>query len=91
MIREKTFGIIIFKKEGKGIRYLLLHHGGEYWNFPKGHQEAGENEIESALRELREETGITEIKIIDGLGEKIQSSSDLVEKQMENKKYLKIN
>ena len=31
------------------------------------------------------------IKIIDGLGEKIQSSSDLVEKQMENKKYLKIN
>ncbi len=66
MMREKTIGIITFRKEGQGIRYLLLHHGGEYWNFPKGRQVGLETELESARRELEEETGITQIKIIDG-------------------------
>jgi len=66
MEREKTVGIVIFRREGKGIRYLLLHHGGPYWNFPKGRQEPGETEVQTALRELREETGITDVKIIDG-------------------------
>lgn len=66
MLRQKTVGIIIFKREGRGIRYLLLHHGGDYWNFPKGRQEEGESELESALRELAEETGIKKIKIIEG-------------------------
>ncbi|MDX9893203.1 MAG: NUDIX domain-containing protein [Patescibacteria group bacterium] len=66
MVREKTVGVITFKRDGHSIRYLLLHHGGSYWNFPKGRQEGLETELESALRELREETGITNIKIIDG-------------------------
>lgn len=65
MFREKTIGIIVFKKEGQGIRYLLLHHGGEYWNFPKGRQEGLETELDSAMRELEEETGITKIEITD--------------------------
>ncbi len=66
MIREKTVGIITFKYEGRGIRYLLLHHGGSYWNFPKGRQEGLETELDSALRELSEETGITKVNIIEG-------------------------
>ena len=66
MVRQKTIGIITFRREGKGIRYLLLHHGGQYWNFPKGRQEGEETELQSALRELEEETGITDINIIDG-------------------------
>jgi len=66
MVREKTIGIITFKRDGKSIKYLLLHHGGDYWNFPKGRQEPGENEMASALRELKEETGIDRIDIIDG-------------------------
>jgi len=66
MLRQKTIGIITFKREGKGIRYLLLHHGGEYWNFPKGRQEGLETELDSAWRELKEETGIDKIKIIQG-------------------------
>lgn len=65
MVREKTIGIITFKREGQGIHYLLLHHGGQYWNFPKGRQEGLETELDSALRELEEETGITEIKIME--------------------------
>jgi bis(5'-nucleosidyl)-tetraphosphatase len=66
MIREKGIGIIPFKREGKAIRYLLLHHGGEYWNFPKGHQEGQEDDLQTALREMKEETGIDKVKIIDG-------------------------
>jgi len=66
MVREKTMGIIIFKRERKGIRYLLLHHGGEYWNFPKGRQERLETEKMAAFRELKEETGITEVDLVKG-------------------------
>ncbi|MDD2806986.1 MAG: NUDIX domain-containing protein [Patescibacteria group bacterium] len=76
MAREKTIGIVVFRREGQGIRYLLLHHGGSYWNFPKGRQEAGETEIESALRELHEETGITDIKIVDGFKEEYDYDFD---------------
>lgn len=65
MIKKKSAGIIVFKKDGQGIRYLLLHHGGDYWNFPKGTQEKGEDDLQTALRELREETGIRNIKVID--------------------------
>ena len=66
MIREKGIGIIPFKLEGKSIHYLLLHHGGHYWNFPKGHQEGLETDMETALREFQEETGIAKVKIVDG-------------------------
>jgi len=66
MVREKTIGVITFRRKGKAIEYLLLHHGGQYWNFPKGRQEQGEDEMQTALRELKEETGITKLDIVDG-------------------------
>jgi 8-oxo-dGTP pyrophosphatase MutT (NUDIX family) len=66
MLRQKTIGLVIFRPEGRAIKYLLLHHEGEYWNFPKGRQEGRETEEETALRELREETGIKEVKLIAG-------------------------
>src|SRR3989338_3528342 len=64
--RQKTIGIVIFRREEDKIFYLLLHHGGRYWNFPKGRQEAGETQRQTALRELREETGITKLTFIRG-------------------------
>jgi len=72
MERSKTIGIVIFRREGKAIRYLLLHKGGQYWNVPKGRPEAGENELETALRELREESGITEVKRIPDFREEYE-------------------
>lgn len=38
--------------------------GDLFWSFPKGHQEIGETDIETAIRETREETGL-EVKITD--------------------------
>jgi len=66
MDRENTIGFVTFKMEGQQIKYLMLHHEGHYWNFPKGRQIAGEDNLTTAKRELAEETGITDIKIIDG-------------------------
>jgi len=69
MLHSKGIGIIPCKIDGRAIRYLLLHHGGHYWNFPKGHPEGLEDELTTARRELEEETGITEVKIIAGFKE----------------------
>jgi bis(5'-nucleosidyl)-tetraphosphatase len=66
---EKSAGIIVFRKEKDEIFYLILHYDAEHWDFPKGHLETGEDEIKAAVRELEEETGIKEIKIIEGFRE----------------------
>lgn len=59
-------GIIIFRKTREGFKFLLLYHGRNYWNFPKGKLEGEERSWQAALREVREETGLksTELKFI---------------------------
>lgn len=57
--REISSGIIIFRRGAEGVRFLLLYHGGEYWNFPKGKIEVEERSREAALRETEEETGLS--------------------------------
>lgn len=66
MRTQRSAGFVIYKKEGRGIRYLLLHHGSRYWNFPKGRLEEGEDDMTSAKRELEEETGLTDFRILEG-------------------------
>lgn len=58
MIKEISAGIIIYRKTGEGVKFLLLYHGGKYWNFPKGKIEAEEKSFQAAIREIREETGL---------------------------------
>ncbi|MCI1981649.1 MAG: NUDIX domain-containing protein [Oscillospiraceae bacterium] len=56
---EKSCGAIIIRKAGAGCETLLIRHvNGGHWSFPKGHVEKGETETETALREIREETGL---------------------------------
>ena len=64
--REISAGIVVFRQTSEGPKFLILYHGGNYWNFPKGHFEAGENDLETALRETEEETGLkkTDLRII---------------------------
>jgi len=62
---ERSAGFILCKKNGEQ-KYLLLLHGNDYWNFPKGKLEPGESDLGAARRELEEETGITKIEIVDG-------------------------
>ena len=42
---------------------LLKNSKRNDWGLPKGHTEKGENELQTALRELEEETGIAENQI----------------------------
>ena len=61
---EKSCGCII-TKDDKAFLICTLDDGKEmFWSFPKGHQEAGETDIETALRETKEETGL-DVEIID--------------------------
>lgn len=55
-------GFILFCGEGDRRKYLLLKNALFHeWGFPKGHLESGENLIEGALRELKEETGLERV------------------------------
>ena len=55
---QKKCGIILFNEE---TNEFLLVYGkkSNKWGFPKGHNEEGETEIETATREFMEETGYT--------------------------------
>jgi len=64
MIREKSAGAVIFRREGKKNKYLLLHYESGHWDFPRGHIERGETEAETARREIREETGIRKLDFV---------------------------
>jgi bis(5'-nucleosidyl)-tetraphosphatase len=72
MPREKSAGAIIYRTENGNIYYLLLHYAPSepgkrgHWGFAKGHVEEGETEEETAKREVAEEAGIKDLKIISG-------------------------
>ncbi|MBI4380388.1 MAG: NUDIX domain-containing protein [candidate division NC10 bacterium] len=65
MPREISAGMILFRRTPEPS-YLLLHYESGHWDFPKGHIESGEDPEETAKRELQEETGISEIHLLDG-------------------------
>ena len=53
--KEKSCGCIIIKDK----KVLLVYEKNRnFWGFPKGHMEDGETEIETALREVKEEVGL---------------------------------
>lgn len=60
-------GILLFKKEKGTSWFFLVHPGGPYWkgketgawSIPKGLVDPGEDPMAAAVREFREETGIT--------------------------------
>jgi 8-oxo-dGTP pyrophosphatase MutT (NUDIX family) len=60
---EKSCGIIPVKYHQGEFLYLLIQHHDGHWGFPKGHMEEGESFLETAVRELEEETGLTLDKI----------------------------
>src|SRR5512143_1559199 len=53
-------GVVIVRRDNDGWKYLVLR-AYRNWDFPKGEVEAGESPLETAVRETREETGITEL------------------------------
>lgn len=68
--REHSAGVVLFKENG-AREYLILHYPSGHFDLPKGHIEGAESEKETARRELKEETGISEVELIDGYREMI--------------------
>ena len=60
MKTEKSCGAVVLRKNQGRLQVLLIKHiNGGHWAFPKGHVERGETEEQTALREIKEETGLT--------------------------------
>jgi len=64
MAKQISAGIVIYRRDKDGIKFLLLYHGGRYWNFAKGKLEETERSFEAAIREVKEETGIQKQDLI---------------------------
>lgn len=59
MLHEKSCGAIVYRKFHGNTEILLIKHiNSGHWSFPKGHVEEGESEVETAKREIMEETSI---------------------------------
>ena len=65
MTYEVSSGAVVFTREGSGLRYVIVRSLEGYYGFPKGHIEGAETEEEAALREIREETGLS-VRLIPG-------------------------
>ncbi len=86
MIEETSAGIVLFRKEDSKILFLLLHYPSGHWDFIKGKMEKGESTHETAIRETKEETGITDITFLENFEEWIkydfQYQGELVRKKV---------
>ena len=70
---EQSAGGIIFYRTAKGEPlFLLMINRKGYWEFPKGHLQQGETDLVAAKREVQEETGLSQLKVLRGFRTKIK-------------------
>jgi bis(5'-nucleosidyl)-tetraphosphatase len=72
LLEERSAGAIVVHRSDSKIEYLILHYPAGHWDFPKGNVEKGESELDAAIREIGEETGLTDLKFINGFKKMIQ-------------------
>lgn len=87
-ITDLSYGIIPIRRAGETWEVFLIHQfsrigDNSYWVFPKGHPEDNETPVESASRELKEETGMTAEKILTEPTFKLQYSFSFGGKQID--------
>jgi len=70
VVHETTSGGVIFRRNSqtKELEILLIKDAKNRWTIPKGHVEEGEEPRETAEREIREETGLQEMRVMNWLG-----------------------
>ena len=86
MKEENSAGVIVYIKKSDGNHFLLLHYPTGHWDFVKGKIEHGETNRQTAIRETKEETGISDLEFVEGFEEKInyyfQFEGKLIYKQV---------
>ena len=65
MKKATSAGGVVLNDEGM---ICVVNQRGKTWSLPKGHLEEGETLREAALREITEETGLTELRFLTKLG-----------------------
>ena len=60
-VEETSAGGVIFRRTETGPRVLVIRDSYRNWGFPKGHLEPGEDAAAAAVREIAEETGLTDL------------------------------
>ena len=70
-MEERSAGAVVYRVAADQRVYLLLQNAGR-WDFPKGGVEKGESELETVVREVKEETGLREIRIVPGFRKVIE-------------------
>lgn len=69
VVREPTAGGVVYRRtDTGGIEILLIQDAKNRWTIPKGHIEEGESAKQTAEREIREETGLQKMKVLNWLG-----------------------
>jgi len=69
VVREPTAGGIVFRRnDKKEVEILLIQDAKNRWTIPKGHIEEGESAKQTAEREIREETGLQKVNVLNWLG-----------------------
>lgn len=70
VVREPTSGGVVYRKNPTTgeLEILLIQDSKDRWTIPKGHIEEGETPKATALREISEETGLSDTEIISYLG-----------------------
>jgi 8-oxo-dGTP pyrophosphatase MutT (NUDIX family) len=65
---ELSAGGVIYRRRSDGeVEVLLIRDSYGNWGFPKGHVEGTEDAWDAALRECREETGLSHLRLGDAL------------------------
>lgn len=67
-MRQISAGGIIFRRKNGRIEIFFLKREDGRWTFPKGKQQLGESYVVAAIREIKEETGINELRYLAPLG-----------------------
>ena len=67
----KSCGFVTYKRIENVNHYLIIKSLNGDVGFPKGHMEPRESELETAIRELKEETGV-DVKVIQGFRRQIE-------------------
>lgn len=72
MQKERSVGAVVFRKDLNRFQFLILKRADNaIWEFPKGHIEKDENELDTLKREILEELGINNYILISNFKEKI--------------------
>jgi len=71
-MKETSSGGIVFRRQGEKVFFLLLHYKykSDYWSFTRGNMKESEDVVDTAKREIFEESDLTKLNFIDGFKEK---------------------